>query len=341
MADPQRDARFDNLKGLLIFLVVLGHLLELTKGPLAVWLYRVIYSFHMPAFTFCTGYFSRFSAKRFLGRILYPYFVYQTLYLLFARYLLHREGPLQYTTPYWLLWYLLSMALWTLLLPVIDQLQPRWAALPATFALALLAGFDPTIGYSLSLSRTLVLLPFFVSGYLCAHRPLSGQALSPVLLRRLRLGLAVWVLLAGRMLWRRRAGIQSSWFYESHSYESADYSLSIRLLLLLISAGWILWLLLCMPRKPLPLLATLGRNTMPVFLLHGFFVKYLAWQKVFDGSFRHEFSAILATAVALCALLGNPVTGRLFAFTFSAQWLTDGWQRLRLRLAKRQRQSAG
>ena len=93
--------------------MVFGHLLELVGGPAAAWLYRLIYSFHMPAFVFCSGWFARFDAERFFRRLLYPYLVYQTLYLLFDRLVLHGKAPLQYTTPYWLLWYLFSMMLWT------------------------------------------------------------------------------------------------------------------------------------------------------------------------------------------------------------------------------------
>ena len=89
METSRRDARFDNLKGILIFLVVFGHLLELVGGPAAAWLYRLIYSFHMPAFVFCSGWFARFDAARFFRRLLYPYLVYQTLYLLFDRLVLH------------------------------------------------------------------------------------------------------------------------------------------------------------------------------------------------------------------------------------------------------------
>ena len=89
MAISQRDARFDNLKGILIFLVVFGHLLELVGGPAAAWLYRLIYSFHMPAFVFCSGWFAQFDAARFFRRLLYPYLLYQTLYLLFDRLVLH------------------------------------------------------------------------------------------------------------------------------------------------------------------------------------------------------------------------------------------------------------
>ena len=174
MAISQRDARFDNLKGILIFLVVFGHLLELVGGPAAAWLYRLIYSFHMPAFVFCSGWFARFDAERFFRRLLYPYLVYQTLYLLFDRLVLHGKAPLQYTTPYWLLWYLFSMMLWTLLLPLIDGVKNSRAALPGCLAAAMAAGFDPTIGYGMSLSRTLVLLPFFAAGHLAAGGELKS-----------------------------------------------------------------------------------------------------------------------------------------------------------------------
>lgn len=54
-----RNDRMDNLRCLLIFLVVLGHFLGLIPG--AGGLYRIIYLFHMPAFLFLTGYFTHFN----------------------------------------------------------------------------------------------------------------------------------------------------------------------------------------------------------------------------------------------------------------------------------------
>ena len=55
----ERDYGFDNSKLILIILVVFAHLLEIsTKNYGAKCdIYRVIYSFHMPAFVFLTGYF--------------------------------------------------------------------------------------------------------------------------------------------------------------------------------------------------------------------------------------------------------------------------------------------
>lgn len=321
MTVSRRDARFDNLKGLLIVLVVFGHLLELVGGPAAAWVYRVIYSFHMPAFVFCSGWFARFDAERFFRRLLYPYLVYQTLYLLFDRTVLHGKAPLQYTTPYWLLWYLCSIMLWTLLLPLIDGLKNQRVALIGCLVAALAAGFDPTIGYNMSLSRTLVLLPFFAAGHLAAGSGLLEHLPSAPLRRWLTLGLGGWITAASALLWLQRSEVRSVWFYASRSYEGAHYDLALRALLLLTSAAWILLLLLFAPRRPLPFVAALGQNTLSVFLLHGFFVRTLKELHLPLSSIGGIFFALLM-ALALCAVLGNRFTATLMRPTFCAPQLS-------------------
>ena len=48
----KRNFQYDTMKGILILLVLLGHCLEQFKGGEMI--YRIIYSFHMPAFlAFC------------------------------------------------------------------------------------------------------------------------------------------------------------------------------------------------------------------------------------------------------------------------------------------------
>ena len=316
MTASQRDIRFDNLKGILIFLVVFGHLLELVDGSIAAWLYHVIYSFHMPAFVFCSGWFARFDAGRFFRRLLYPYLIYQTLYLMFDRMVLHGKAPLQYTTPYWLLWYLFSMMIWTLL-PLIDGLNNRRFAFIGCLVAALAAGFDPTIGYDMSLSRTLVLLPFFAAGHLAAGSGLFTQQPSAQLRRRVSVGLVAWITVATILLWLQRGAVRNVWFYASRSYEGAHYDLALRALLLINSAAWILLLLLFVPQRPLPFVAALGRNTLPVFLLHGFFVRALGKAAPSVSSTEGIFLAFFL-ALALCITLGNRFTALLFRPTFSA-----------------------
>ena len=61
----KRNPYWDNVKGILVILVVLGHLLELMAGriPGALYLWSMIYSFHMPAFLIISGYFAKRSQK--------------------------------------------------------------------------------------------------------------------------------------------------------------------------------------------------------------------------------------------------------------------------------------
>ncbi|MBR1731122.1 MAG: hypothetical protein IJ725_01645, partial [Ruminococcus sp.] len=86
----ERDYLWDNIKALLIFFVVAGHVLEMNPlhTDLAVNIDLFIYSFHMPAFVFASGFF----AKRYCtdgkvraekaGTVLAYYIVFQLLFML-------------------------------------------------------------------------------------------------------------------------------------------------------------------------------------------------------------------------------------------------------------------
>ena len=81
MAEKKRNAYFDNLKGILIFLVVLGHVLSsfAGEGSVARWLYLLIFSFHMPVFLFVSGYFAKPDPKTVIARLLILYLIFQVL----------------------------------------------------------------------------------------------------------------------------------------------------------------------------------------------------------------------------------------------------------------------
>ena len=56
-----RDSYWDNLKGILIILVVCGHLCEryIDDSNLLYHLWIIVYSFHMPLFIFCERLFRK------------------------------------------------------------------------------------------------------------------------------------------------------------------------------------------------------------------------------------------------------------------------------------------
>lgn len=59
--NKDRDYFFDNARAILIFLVVLGHMIQpyTSESKYILALYLVIYSFHMPTFLFISGYFAK------------------------------------------------------------------------------------------------------------------------------------------------------------------------------------------------------------------------------------------------------------------------------------------
>ena len=57
----ERDYLFDNYKAFLIVLVVVGHFIEVASDDNVMMetMKWIIFSFHMPAFVFISGYFSK------------------------------------------------------------------------------------------------------------------------------------------------------------------------------------------------------------------------------------------------------------------------------------------
>lgn len=162
--------------------MVFAHLLEQAPGfPLGTVLYRAIYTFHMPAFLFLFGLFARFHPRRIVFSFALPYFVFQALYILFDRLASDSAAAMQFTTPYWLMWFLMVCIFYQLLIPFFDtdsrKVQAFWVCV--AFVLAMLIDFDKSVSYYLSLSRFFVFLPWFLlHGFVVRGLPvLSPDAL--------------------------------------------------------------------------------------------------------------------------------------------------------------------
>ncbi|MCC3709207.1 acyltransferase family protein, partial [Staphylococcus epidermidis] len=89
-AIKDRDYFFDNARAILIFLVVLGHLLQpyTSEDKFLQALYLLIYSFHMPTFLFISGYFAKNLDKpnyleKIAKKLLLPYVIFFAFFQLF------------------------------------------------------------------------------------------------------------------------------------------------------------------------------------------------------------------------------------------------------------------
>lgn len=160
---------WDNARFACIALVVLGHAIQrLTyDSDIALSLYLLIYAFHMPAFALISGYFSKAESPnsrqmaRVLTDIVVPYVIFEGLWTL-TKWLVEGQANPNLTQPSWTLWFLLALAIFRLILPYLALL--RWPLL-WTLVISLGVGYFPNVDSTLSLSRTLGLLPFFTLGW--------------------------------------------------------------------------------------------------------------------------------------------------------------------------------
>ena len=267
----------DNAKAVLIVLVVLGHLLETTLdgSQLHRILYLAIHSFHMPSFVFISGMLaestiSNESMRKWIASLVLPLFIFQMLYeipgVVLTGHLSQYTSQLQ---PYWLLWYLWSVMLWRLGLPAL--LVFRYP-IPIAIGIAVLAGYVPETGYYLGISRTLTFFPFFVAGNRFGRQLCRVVTTLPSRVY-FTTSLVAVLLLVGLL-----SDIDHRWLWGSLSYSSlGDDSWTggmYRLLLLSVSAIAGVLFLAAVPRYKTSL-SKLGKNSLFVYLWHGFFVRTL------------------------------------------------------------------
>ena len=177
----------------------------------------------MPSFALLSGLcWKKDNAENVFRKLIYPYIVFQTLYTIFQYYVLKNEVTLQYTVPYWLMWYLLALAMWELLAASIKISKRKGMfIICATAIVSLLIGYDNNVGYFLSFSRMIVLLPFFMLGIWLQNFPdILTRKYSAVIK-----GMGVvGICLCGRGTYLRSESIKSIWLYHGFYSKSENKS---------------------------------------------------------------------------------------------------------------------
>lgn len=289
--EKKRSAYFDNLKGILIFLVVLGHVLSSFAGDggVARWLYLLIFSFHMPVFIFVSGYFAKPDPKTVIARLLILYLIFQVLNELAVFVVDYIRDPgqavfdFQLFFPMWTLWYLLALIIYNILLPVFDTGDHRKQIrnLLIAFAMGILISFSVDTENFLAANRIVTFLPFYLAGY---YGKINGN-LKGYLRKRKKVGSRYrlgWKLLAlaffAAMLvnfWFTRNMWSKAWFYGTDSYRGTSLTPWIKLLTYGVAVVWIFIFLVLLPKRPLGYLTKIGRNTLGVYLFHGLILRII------------------------------------------------------------------
>ena len=301
----QRSTFWDNYKGILILLVVFGHFIYsyASKKPesLANDLYLFIYSFHMPAFIFCSGYFSRSARSRSwesMVQLLLYYLVFNTLMLVFAK--VYRGIDFKFLDPYYSYWYILSLVAWR---AAIGQLEKVRGLVLLSVLVTLLMGFIDGFPRELSIRRTIAFFPFFAAGYL-----VNKEKVEHFLNNRKPWQMLLWTVpvavAAAAAYWAANRFQLTETVAAMFAYTSRNTMLH-RLLMMVISTAAIISMLLVVPSRKIPLLSLIGRNSLLIYLAHRFITMVFYFDLFPAESYTrmHLVYAAIATVIT-CAVFG-------------------------------------
>lgn len=158
----RRIAKWDNVKALLIFLVVMGHVFDYytKEEPAARSVFVFIYMFHMPLFLFVSGLFSKNTVKkRRWGHIVSYLLLYILIkfIVLVTELVLFQDQAFSFMSTHWVPWYAYVMFVYLCLMVLLEKLQlPSGYVMFFSILVACMAGYDKRIGVFLSISKTLV-----------------------------------------------------------------------------------------------------------------------------------------------------------------------------------------
>jgi len=300
-----RDYYFDNFKAILILFVVLGHFLAPLQNKYHIVDVTVtyIYFFHMPAFVFVCGYFSKKNDwVKLVKTLLIPYVAFQVIEAFLVAYVKQEPRVFRMVYPKFSLWFLLALFIWRLVINELSRVKGLfvWAMM---FALA--AGFESSINSYLALSRTIVFFPFFVAGYqfnkekfLALCEKWKGRLVGSVVLTGFGIACYYVVYRLPLSYLTYKAG------YGKHAY--GDKTVFIRLITIMISFVLIAAIAAVVPRKK-HWFSYIGERTMTVYLLHSqVYLFLLHGTSIYDFWEKPYFVlAVVAFSVGLVWLLSQ------------------------------------
>ena len=327
VAPPSRDPWLDNVKMVLVTLVVVGHaigLVEASQG--SHWVYDFIYLWHIPAFVIVSGYLSqsfewdRRRMKSLLYTLAIPYLLFEPALFYFRRIVADEQvtGPL-WLEPHWTMWYLIVLLMWRLITPILKR---HWLFLPLSVVVSLAGGLWNT--EALMIPRFLGLLPFFVLGLHLKRRHLDHLDDVWVRIAAVPTLIGIGVMAVYTDTWAETALLWSDTGYSEIPIDN-EIVFQTRLTVMMVGLLGSFAAMSLVPRRQLGWFTVMGTATMVIYLFHGFViktVKVLGWPEFTAAHVLLGLVLTILGSIALALLLASPPVRRaLGPFTNPLAWL--------------------
>ena len=253
-----------------MFLVVLGHLLEITTDKRE--LYKLIYIFHMPLFIILAGftfknYIKNKDYKKIFCKTIIPLIIFQIFYTALEGTWTFKRMVLLPHTP---LWFLLSLFFWCLITIFIQKNNIKKQFI-YTFILTILIGFIAKNTYYFSYYRTINFLPFFLIGFHFDFKYFDN------ILKYKKIIIFITILLTSTLIFNLM-NFEIRLMFGSRNYSNIYQNNYIgafkRALLMFYSIIYSLFFLVSIPNKK-NFFSKYGANTFFIFAFHIMFIDFL------------------------------------------------------------------
>ncbi|MBQ6624113.1 MAG: acyltransferase family protein [Mogibacterium sp.] len=287
--------KYDNVKAILIFLVVVGHMTSdyVSDSHLVRWTTLWIYMFHMPAFIFISGLVhkqyideeranagvrgeTRLRLDKVLGFFLCGYAL--KVFLQVSRTCMGQDPTWSWYEEPGIPWYLFVMAEFELvffLMRYIDgRIKPRYV-IAGAFLISAIIGYFPSVNEAFCLSRMINFLPIYALGYYSDMRVFLEW------IEKKRYVVWGWIIIAVSLIgcymapWKAY-GLRK-WFTGRRSYEylshffgdaAIQFGWGIRLLVWAFAILLSLAIIAVIPDRDMGFITTIGARTLNVYFWH-------------------------------------------------------------------------
>ena len=329
----QRFPKWDNLKCVLIVMVVLGHCIEtfIDNSYMFKRMWLMIYGIHMPLFIFVTGLFAKgaISNREKLKNKVYffikMYFIYKVL-LMLVKLIMTGEGSFSLLKESSIPWYMLAMVIYLIITYMARNIKPGYL-LALSVILACVIGYDRDFGDFLVLARAINFYPFFLMGYYAKTdmKIFESNAIKKVLsvLVLGAYGYIIWINVTKVYEFRPLLTGRNTYF----SLEFPEYGILYRLAQYLIAIAVGLSIIYLVPNK-VNSFTFIGKKTLYIYVLHGVFINILRglnWEEhLMDNLPSVIWKAdVLLSVIVLVGLCCLPIFEKAFAFVMNRRYVKD------------------
>lgn len=318
--------KWDILKFILIFLVVLGHIADFStrNNEYMRTLYLAIYTFHMPLFIFVSGLFSKKTVnekkKDKIFSYLVLYFVLKFINFLYFR-IAFGKTTFSVFTETGLPWFMFALFVYSLITIAVKDFSPKYVMIFSVF-LACLAGYDKNINSFLVLSRIIVFYPFYYAGYIFDAKKIEEhckKTLPKILSAVIIAAFVITAVFFGeRFYWLRPLVTGANPFASLGT--CAEYGFLIRLSYYAVAAAVCYAVIVLTPSEtPLGIAAKIGKRTLPVYAFH-YIILYILYYNIGIQPMLEKLSPIhwewfsLPLALAVTLISANVFFDKTISF---------------------------